>query len=256
MVPEELKAHRDRLGLSQAQLAVRLGVSRVSVSCWERGATPIPRWATLALEPLHARALAEETGRGRAHSYVYLRSDARLWTVGFYRPDGVWEPESDWDDSEEAAARTAYLNGAVPNAEERPPAFRTVASLAEELGVGQDRIRLLLRSGKLRGYQVNGALWRIAQDDWEQYLASIAVPQDEPPVIEDEPEAGPARYRSLASLARELGVRPNYLRRQVRDGRLPAIAAGTNAWRVSERDWQTYLAEYEDITDTDVSRTA
>ena len=44
--------------------------------------------------------------------YVYIESELhRLWTVGFYRPDGKWEPESDHGTSEEAAKRVAYLNG-------------------------------------------------------------------------------------------------------------------------------------------------
>ena len=43
--------------------------------------------------------------------YVYIRSQPGLWTVGFYKPDGGWEPESDHDDREQAAARVAYLNG-------------------------------------------------------------------------------------------------------------------------------------------------
>ena len=46
-----------------------------------------------------------------AVSYVYIRSEPSLWTVGFYRPDGTWEPESDHDSSEEAAMRVAWLNG-------------------------------------------------------------------------------------------------------------------------------------------------
>lgn len=44
--------------------------------------------------------------------YVYLESELhKLFTVGFYRPDGTWEPESDHETSEEAAARVHYLNG-------------------------------------------------------------------------------------------------------------------------------------------------
>lgn len=54
-------------------------------------------------------------------SYVYIKSEAAcsdnnwhdLWTVGFYRPDGKWEPESDHRSAEEAADRVAYLNGAA-----------------------------------------------------------------------------------------------------------------------------------------------
>lgn len=44
------------------------------------------------------------------HIY-YIRSERNLWTVGFYKPDGNWEPESDHDSAEEAEARVSYLNG-------------------------------------------------------------------------------------------------------------------------------------------------
>jgi hypothetical protein len=45
-------------------------------------------------------------------SYVYVRSEPGLWTVGFYKPDGSWVPESDHGSSDEAAGRVAWLNGA------------------------------------------------------------------------------------------------------------------------------------------------
>lgn len=43
--------------------------------------------------------------------YVYIRSEPGLWTVGFYSPDGKWQPESDHDNIESAAERVAWLNG-------------------------------------------------------------------------------------------------------------------------------------------------
>ena len=43
--------------------------------------------------------------------YVYIQSEPQLYTVGFYRPDGAWEPESDHPTAADAAARTAWLNG-------------------------------------------------------------------------------------------------------------------------------------------------
>ncbi len=49
--------------------------------------------------------------------YVYLRSDPGLYAVGFYRPDGKWEAESDHTSSEEAAKRASLLNGAAPSPE-------------------------------------------------------------------------------------------------------------------------------------------
>jgi len=47
-------------------------------------------------------------------TYVYIRSEPRLWTVGFYDPKGKWMPESDHDSKEAAAERTAWLNGSRP----------------------------------------------------------------------------------------------------------------------------------------------
>jgi len=45
------------------------------------------------------------------NGYVYIRSEPRLWTVGFYDPNGEWVAESDHDSAEKAAARVAWLNG-------------------------------------------------------------------------------------------------------------------------------------------------
>ncbi len=43
--------------------------------------------------------------------YVYIRSEPRLWTVGFYNPNGDWITDSDHNIREDAAKRVAYLNG-------------------------------------------------------------------------------------------------------------------------------------------------
>lgn len=48
--------------------------------------------------------------------YVYRQTETHefggLWTVGHYHPaDGRFEPESDHDSPEKAAARVHYLNG-------------------------------------------------------------------------------------------------------------------------------------------------
>ena len=60
--------------------------------------------------------------------YVYIRSEkpgwypspkqensiyltGSLWTVGFYAPDGKWNPESDHESPELAARRVIELNG-------------------------------------------------------------------------------------------------------------------------------------------------
>ena len=44
-------------------------------------------------------------------TWVYIESEPGLYTVGFYRPDGTWEPESDHRIREDAAKRVHYLNG-------------------------------------------------------------------------------------------------------------------------------------------------
>lgn len=46
--------------------------------------------------------------------WVYVRSEPQLWTVGFYDPDGKFQPESDHGESGAAADRVAWLNGGLP----------------------------------------------------------------------------------------------------------------------------------------------
>jgi len=46
-----------------------------------------------------------------SQQYVYIRSEPGLWTVGFYKPDGTWEPESDHASTSAAAERVHWLNG-------------------------------------------------------------------------------------------------------------------------------------------------
>jgi DNA-binding XRE family transcriptional regulator len=52
MKPAELKEFRVRLGFTQVQLAIELGVHRLSVVLWEGGAHRIPPMLTLALKQL------------------------------------------------------------------------------------------------------------------------------------------------------------------------------------------------------------
>ena len=43
--------------------------------------------------------------------WVYIQSEPRLYTVGFYEPNGEWHADSDYGNREEAAERVHYLNG-------------------------------------------------------------------------------------------------------------------------------------------------
>lgn len=45
--------------------------------------------------------------------YVYIQSEPSLYTVGFYKPDGKWEPDSDHSTRVSATERVHYLNGGV-----------------------------------------------------------------------------------------------------------------------------------------------
>ena len=49
--------------------------------------------------------------------YVYIRSEPALWTVGFYKPDGKFDPESDHENPITAAERVHWLNGGDPEPE-------------------------------------------------------------------------------------------------------------------------------------------
>jgi DNA-binding transcriptional regulator YiaG len=52
MKPEQLKALRDKLGVTQAELAARLDVTRDAVTSWETGRNPISTMTRLAVEHL------------------------------------------------------------------------------------------------------------------------------------------------------------------------------------------------------------
>jgi hypothetical protein len=53
------------------------------------------------------------TAKGRKGMWVYRETEIgpRLYTVGFYSPDGRWHPDSDHAKQELAAERCHYLNG-------------------------------------------------------------------------------------------------------------------------------------------------
>jgi transcriptional regulator with XRE-family HTH domain len=55
MKPEELKRHREALGMTQDDLARELGVKMMTVSRWERGVYPIPRHIALAIEAIEMK---------------------------------------------------------------------------------------------------------------------------------------------------------------------------------------------------------
>lgn len=60
---------------------------------------------------LWADSREDKTINQRPNMYVYIRSEPGLWTVGFYDPEGMWHPDSDYNTPEEAAKRVHFLNG-------------------------------------------------------------------------------------------------------------------------------------------------
>jgi excisionase family DNA binding protein len=59
-----------------------------------------------------------------------------------------------------------------PTEAPKRPRFLTIEQVAEELNVGLPTVRMLLKSGELRGIQVGGrGLWRVAAVDLESYIA-------------------------------------------------------------------------------------
>ncbi len=44
-------------------------------------------------------------------TWVYIRSEPGLWTVGFYDPLGGWHSDADYASQGEAAQRVHWLNG-------------------------------------------------------------------------------------------------------------------------------------------------
>lgn len=55
MTPADYKAAREALGLTQAQLAERLGVTRATINAREAGRTPITEEASLAIRALRPK---------------------------------------------------------------------------------------------------------------------------------------------------------------------------------------------------------
>lgn len=75
--------------------------------------------------------------------WVYVKSEPRLWTVGFYAPDGTWHTDSDHEFQDAAADRCAYLNGSSTRGEDqygslRHAIERAFAELRRDLRISGD----------------------------------------------------------------------------------------------------------------------
>lgn len=60
----------------------------------------------------------------------------------------------------------------VEDVASKRPRFLTVEQVADELNVGLPTVRMLLKSGELRGIQIGGrGLWRVANADLDDFVA-------------------------------------------------------------------------------------
>jgi hypothetical protein len=64
-------------------------------------------------------------------TYVYIRSEPGLFTVGHFDPSGNWHSDSDHSEREDAAARVAYLHGAGAMSVEYVLLMRAVELVSE-----------------------------------------------------------------------------------------------------------------------------
>jgi len=68
-------------------------------------------------------------------NWVYILSEPQLWTVGYYDINGAWEPDSDHETPDAAAARVAYLNGFTsmpcPTCASNAPVLEAAKELAD-----------------------------------------------------------------------------------------------------------------------------
>lgn len=58
MTPAEFRDTRKAMGLTQAELAAELDVSRSQVYRWENGRAPVPRMAEIAIGQIAERIMA------------------------------------------------------------------------------------------------------------------------------------------------------------------------------------------------------
>jgi hypothetical protein len=59
--------------------------------------------------------------------YVCLQTEPNLYTVGFYTPDGKWEPDSDHPTREKADDQVAILNGEAITKKRLPDLIKAYA---------------------------------------------------------------------------------------------------------------------------------
>lgn len=79
---------------------IREAIKQLSAMGCKAHATALERWVGEHPEGLRRRP-----------TWVYVRSEPNLFTVGFYALDDKWHSDSDHDTKESAAEKVNFLNG-------------------------------------------------------------------------------------------------------------------------------------------------
>jgi len=82
--------------------------------------------------------------------WVYDSFEYGVWTVGFYRPDGSFHSESDYDEPGRAVERVRYLNGGSQQAESKTD-DRAERIMAQMIFAGHKNMAFL--AGRMRGFR-------------------------------------------------------------------------------------------------------
>jgi hypothetical protein len=112
-------------------------------------------------------------------NYVYLdnRNAYGCYTVGFYHPDGDFEPESDHSTAESVAARVNFLNGGE-------------CDMIQQITIGKYNVCLDVNSGgdlQIRVYPIHdsGVIWDCPIDTFDVYRRDVL----EAEILAEEQEA-------------------------------------------------------------------
>ncbi len=134
MTPSDLYQRRLAIGVKQSGLAYLLGVHVLTVSKWERGVVPVPRWMPLALWAIEHNAPA-----GRPHSHGGHMTESQLkhshFELGYSAATTLLEQEVQRLQTELHRARVGFsvAIGMLP------PALvdQCAAEIDRQLGAGQ-----------------------------------------------------------------------------------------------------------------------
>lgn len=109
--------------------------------------------------------------------FFYLQTEPNLYTVGFYDNNNKWRPDTDHPTREEAADRTAYLNGEMITKRHLPELIKAYAreNGSEGTAIYRDIIIDLLRHAtKTLSLSAREAIFNITTSAEEQFMEELS----------------------------------------------------------------------------------